>query len=125
MGINPSSVLNVWDGAHMIELAIGDVFNGSVCSGFRGVNVVSKTITTLGKIACFMSFGEKNRKMIKMINPFPNAVQRQQRYLTPTEIRILCIMSSYQLFLGFMFDIVMFVYLANVIHLTGKAYESR
>ena len=61
-------MLNVWDGAHLIELAIGDVFNGSVCSGFKGVKVVSKTIKTLGKIACFMSFDENYRKQPSTIS---------------------------------------------------------
>ena len=35
-GVDAHSLLNVWDGAHLIELAIGDVFNGSSGSGFTG-----------------------------------------------------------------------------------------
>ena len=59
VGVSSESLLNIWDGAHLLELSIGDVFNGAVGSGFPGVPLISKTIKTLGKIACFMSFGEK------------------------------------------------------------------
>ena len=49
LGMSVEILLNIWDGAHLLELAIGDIFGNDT--------KIKEVIDTIGKIACFMGYG--------------------------------------------------------------------